>query len=74
MFSPYLYALYKVHEDPSWPSYGYARSNANTEFRDRLRMVEEFEKDLYAGPRITYGEYLFGMHSTPKLLYDHMRG
>ena len=79
MFCPHLYGLYKVHGDPSWPSYGYARWNANVEFRDRLGTVgfpsvEEFEKDLYAGPRITYGEYLFGMHSIPKLLYGHMKG
>jgi hypothetical protein len=36
--------------------------------------VEEFEKNPYAGPRITYGEYLFGMHSIPKLLYGQMKG
>lgn len=79
MFSPHLYGLYKIHGDPSWPSYGYARWNANVEFQDRLGTVgfpsvEEFEKNPYAGPRITYGEYLFGMHSIPKLLYGHMKG
>ena len=79
LFCPHLYGLYKVHGDPSWPSYGYARWNANVEFQDRLGTVgfpsvEEFEKNLYAGPRITYGEYLFGMHSIPKLLYGQMKG
>jgi hypothetical protein len=79
MYCPHLYGLYKVHGDPSWPSYGYARWNANVEFQDRLGTVgfpsvAESEKDLYAGPRITYGEYLFGMHSIPKLLYGHIKG
>jgi hypothetical protein len=79
MFSPHLYGLYKVHGDPSWPSDGYARWNANMEFQDRLGTVgfpsvEEFGKNSYAGPRITYGEYLFGMHSIPTLLYGHLKG
>ena len=79
LFSPHLYGLYKVHGDSSWPSYGYARWNANVEFQDRLGTVgfpsvEEFGKNPYAGPRITYGEYLFGMHSIPKLLYGHIKG
>jgi hypothetical protein len=79
MFSPHLYGLYKVHGDPSWPSDGYARWNANVEFQERLGTVgfpslEEFEKNPYAGPRITYGEYLFGMHSIPKLLHGHIKG
>jgi hypothetical protein len=79
MFSPHLYGLYKVHGDPSWPSYGYARWNANVEFQDRLGTAgfpsaEEFGKSLYAGPRITYREYVFGMHSIPKLLYGHIKG
>ena len=79
LFLPHLYGLYKVHGDPSWPSYGYARWNANMEFPDRIGTAgfpsaEELERDPYAGPRITYGEYLLGMHSVPKLLYGHIKG
>ena len=79
MFCPHLYGLYKVHGDPSWPSYGYARWNANEEFLDRLGTegfpsVEEFEKNPYAGPRITYAEYLFRLHSVPRLIYGQFKG
>ena len=79
LFLPHLHGLYKVHGDPSWPSYGYARWNANVEFPERLGTVGfpsagEFERNPYAGPRITYGEYLFDLHSISKLLYGHMKG
>src|SRR2546425_1568319 len=36
LYAPHLHGLYKVHGDPSWPSHGYARLNANLEFPDRL--------------------------------------
>lgn len=79
MYAPHLYGLYKVHGDPSWPSYGYARWNANVEFQDRLGTagfpsIEEFKKTPYAGPHITYREYLFGMHSISQLLFGHIKG
>lgn len=79
LFVPHLYGVYRVQGDPSWPSYGYARWNANVEFRDRLGMVgfpsvEEFEKNPYAGPRMTYPEYLFRLHSVPRLISGQLKG
>ena len=70
---PHLYGLQKRHGDWRWPSYGYARWNANVEFPDRLGTpgfptVEEFKKSPYAGPRITYGEYLYGLHTPFQLV------
>jgi len=79
LFLPHLYGLYKVHGDPSWPSYGYARWLANVEFPERLGTPgfpskEEFEQSPYAGPPITYGEYLFGLHSPKQLLWSQIKG
>lgn len=79
MFVPHLYGLYKVHGDSSWPSYGYARWNANVEFPERIGTegfpsAEEFAKDPYAGPHLTYGEYLFGLHSIPVLVKGQVKG
>ena len=79
IFSPHLYGLYKVHGDSSWPSYGYARWNANFEFPDRIGTqgfpsAEEFAKDPYAGPPVTYGDYLFGLHSISQLVWGQLKG
>jgi hypothetical protein len=79
LYAPHLYGLYKVHGDPSWPSYGYARWNANFEFPQRFGTEgfpsrEEYEKNTYAGPRMTYGEYLFGLHTIPQSLYGQCKG
>lgn len=79
LFSPHLYGLYKVHGDSSWPSYGYARWNANFEFPERLGTpgfpsVIEFEQSRYAGPRITYHEYLFKLHSFSTLIRGQAKG
>jgi len=73
LFTPHLYGVQKRHGDWRWPSYGYARWNANVEFPDRLGTpgfptVEEFKKSPYAGPRITYGEYLYGLHTPFQLV------
>jgi hypothetical protein len=72
LFLPHLYGLQKQYGDWRGPSYGYARWNANVEFPERLGTpgfptVEEFKKSPYAGPRISYGEYLFGLHTPYQL-------
>jgi hypothetical protein len=79
LFIPHLYGLQKRHGDWRWPSYGYARWNANVEFPERLGTpgfptVEEFNKSPYAGPRISYGEYLFGLHTPSQLVKYQILG
>ncbi|SRR5579884_2920051 len=79
LYVPHLYGLYKVHGDPAWPSYRYARWNANVEFPERLGTTgfpsaEEFQRNSYAGPPITYAQYLFGLHSIPQLLFGQIKG
>jgi|GEM_PF-6605070 len=79
LFIPHLYGLQKRHGDWRWPSYGYARWNANVEFPERLGTPgfptqEEFNKSPYAGPRISYGEYLFGLHTPFQLVKYQILG
>ncbi|BCA54207.1 hypothetical protein W02_13470 [Nitrospira sp. KM1] len=79
MFLPHLYGMYKVHGDPSWPSYGYARWNANMEFPDRMGTegfpsAQEFEISPYAGPPLKYSDYLFKLHTVPQLIYGQIKG
>ena len=79
IFLPHLYGLYKVQGDPSWPSYMYARWNANKEFPERLGTEgfptkAEYAGNSYAGPQMTYGEYMFGLHSIPELFAGQLKG
>lgn len=79
MLALHLYGIYQVHGDTSWPSYGYARWNANMEFMELhgspgFPSHEEFLTSPYAGPLITYGQYLFGMHSMRQLFLGQLKG
>jgi hypothetical protein len=79
LFVPHLYGLYSVYGDPSQPSKGYARWNANLEFPERIGTpgfpaAEDFAKNPYAGPPLTYSEYLFGLHSIPTLIKGQIKG
>lgn len=79
LFVPHLYGLHNVHGDPSWPSYGYARWLANVEFPERLgtpgfTTKEEFAETPYAGPKITYWQYMFGLHTLPELIFGQIKG
>jgi hypothetical protein len=73
LFTPHLYGMQERHGDWRYPSYGYARWNANMEFPDRLGTpgfptIEEFKKSSYAGPQISYWDYLFGLHTPYQLV------
>jgi hypothetical protein len=79
MFCPHIYGIYKVHGDPSWSSYGYARWLANEEFPERMGTegfpsVEAFALSPYAGPQITYAQYLLGLHTIPTLVAGQVKG
>ena len=79
LFVPHLYGLQKRHGDWRWPSYGYARWNANVEFPERLGTpgfptVEEFRKSSYAGPRISYTDYLFRLHTPFQVVKYQLMG
>jgi len=76
---PHLYGFHKRYGDWQWPSYGYARWNANMEFPDRLGTpgfptVAEFKKNPYAGPPISYSKYLFDLHTPAQILAYQLLG
>jgi hypothetical protein len=54
----------------------YARWNANFEFAGKpgFPTIEQLQKDGYIGPRLTYNEYMFGMHTKRELLIGTVRG
>jgi hypothetical protein len=74
--APYRYQLYKIYGDPFFDTVMYARWCANAEFLGRpgFPTAEELQKDGYAGPRITYGEYMFGLHTPQELVVGTLRG
>lgn len=79
LYVPHTYGLYTVYGDPAKASNGYARWNANFEFPERIGTqgfptAAEFAANPYAGPRLTYSEYLFGLHSIPALLKGQIIG
>lgn len=79
LFAPHLYGLYTVHGDASWPSYQYARWNANVEFPERYGTEgfptdEEAKHSLFAGPRLSYSQYIFELHSVEVLIRGQIVG
>ncbi len=76
---PHSCAMGRVHGDAAWPLRGYARWNANKEFPEKwgtpgFPSVEEATKSLYAGPRISYGDYMWGLHTPGTLVRGQVRG
>jgi hypothetical protein len=73
---PHRYSMYKLHGDPYNDTTGYARWNANHEFAGRpgFPTRAELQSNGYIGPRITYREYMLGMHTPWELAEGTVRG
>jgi 4-amino-4-deoxy-L-arabinose transferase-like glycosyltransferase len=73
---PHRYNLYRIHGDPFWEMTQYARWNANMEFAGKSGFPtrEQLSIDTYVGPRITYWQYMFGMHTVGEILSGTARG
>ncbi len=80
LYVPYVVSVARAHGgDFSWQSSWQARWNANFEFPDRIGTPgwptrAEFEQDAYSGPRMTFGEYLFGLHPVSRLIFGQLKG
>lgn len=76
MVAPYRYQMYKIHGDAFYDGAIYARWLANAEFAGRpgFPTIAELQKDSVVGPRITYREYLFGLHTKTELVTGMARG
>ncbi len=73
---PHRYNMYRIHGDPFWDTSGYARWNANVEFvgQPGFPAREQLNINAYVGPRITYLQYMFGMHSLREIVTGTFRG
>ena len=79
LFTPHLIGMQYRHGDWRWATYGYARWNANMEFPERLNTpgfptTEEFKSSPYAGPKISYREYMFGLHTPLQIIRYQVLG
>lgn len=79
LYGPYLLGVARIHGDLSWQSSWQARWNANVEFQDRLGTAgwptrSEFERNAYAGPPISYSQYLFGLHPLSDIVFGQVKG
>jgi hypothetical protein len=76
LFAPHRYALYARHGDPLWDTAGYARWNANMEFAGRPGFPSrgELQSNGYIGPRLSYSDYLFKLHTPRELVEGTVRG
>jgi len=68
--------IYKRHGDPFWDTNMHVRFYANQEFGGTpgFPSREVLERDAYAGPKLTYAEYLFRLHTPAEAISGTLRG
>jgi hypothetical protein len=73
---PHRYNMYKLKGDPYWDTTMYARWNANWEFvgKPGFPTANDLQTNGYIGPRLTYREYMLGMHTPWELVEGTSRG
>ena len=76
LFAPHQYSIYRRHGDLFWDTNTHARWFANMEFAGQpgFPSREEIERNAYTGPRLTYGEYLFKLHTPREVIAGTFRG
>ena len=73
---PHRVAMYHRRGDAFWDTATYARWLANFEFAGRpgFPTLASLQRDGYQGAAITYGHYLFGLHTPQALAVGTARG
>lgn len=76
LVAPHRLSMYERRGDAFWDTTMYARWLANFEFAGQpgYPSIEALQVDGYQGPAITYGEYLFGLHTPAELVTGTARG
>ncbi len=76
LFTPHKYGIYKWHGDPFWDTHMYARWFANWEFvgKPGFPSVADLLRNGYVGPKLTYGQYLFQLHTPVDVFISTLRG
>lgn len=76
MIAPYRYNMYRIYGDAFFDGAMYARWLANFEFvgKPGFPTMEQLQVDGFIGPPITFGQYLFGLHTPSELVVGFSRG
>jgi hypothetical protein len=76
LYAPHAAALYRARGDPFFDQAQHARWFANVEFAGQpgFPTREEVARDAYTGPRITFWEYLFRLHTLREVAVGYLRG
>lgn len=74
--APHRYGMYQQHGDPFWDTSAYARWNANFEFAGQpgFPTLAELQSNGYVGPRLTYRQYMFELHTPREVVEGTVRG
>jgi SAM-dependent methyltransferase len=73
---PHRYSMYKLYNDPFHDTAVYARWNANMEFAGQpgFPPLAVLLETPFLGPPMTYGEYMFGLHTPTQLAEGTAKG
>ncbi len=76
LYLPHAAALARLHGDPFYDQATHSRWFANMEFAGQrgFPSKEEVARNAYAGPRITFPEYLFALHTPAEVAVGYLRG
>lgn len=76
VFVPHKLGIARVHGTAFWDTDIAARWLANEEFAGRpgFPSIEDVARNPYAGPRISFLGYLFGLHTPGEVLWRALRG
>lgn len=76
LLAPHQCMIYKRHGDPFWDTNMHTRWFANLEFGGKpgFPSREELARDAYVGPKLTYAEYLFKLHTPAEAIIGTLRG
>lgn len=76
LLAPHQYSIYQKHGDLFWDSNIHTRWLANREFQGQpgFPTIEEIEKNAYVGPKLTYIEYLFRLHTPREVMTGTLQG
>jgi hypothetical protein len=76
LYAPHAAALYRLHGDPFYDQAKHSRWFTNVEFAGQpgFPSKEEVARDAYTGPRITFWEYVFRLHSPGQVALGYLRG
>lgn len=76
LYAPHVAALYRVHGDPFYDQAKLTRWLANVEFAGQpgFPTKEDVARNAFVGPRISFWEYIFKLHTPGEIATGFIRG